>query len=222
MIKALLFDFNGTLDVMQEERILALQDVIEKVRTDISGNRSRELAKEVLVAIERIDVKDPTEPMEDIFSEALEETLSSGELKDKDSKELYQLYRNRREEYRDIEETFVEVADQLADKYRLFILSHAHREDIEKTLKDKGLLQYFEHIYLTRERGLRKPNTEIFPEILEENNLNPEECVMIGDDSLLDLFPAKIVGLHTLLFSRFVDATIDDYTSLEEAVDSFS
>lgn len=221
MIEALLFDFNGTLDLIQEERVRALEDVIEEIDPKTPPERYRELTEEVLVSIERIDVKDPSKPMSEIVSQALKETVD-GELNEGDSEDLYEIYEESRKVYRDIEGSFVEVVEELAEKYRLFILSHARREDIENLLGKKNLLEYFENVYITREYGLRKPDTEIYKKILDEENLQPEECVMIGDDSLLDLLPAKVAGLHTILFSRFVDDIISDYSSLEEAVGSLS
>ncbi len=48
---------------------------------------------------------------------------------------------------------------------------------------------------------LRKPNVNIFEQVIKENNLNPEETLFI-DDSPQHIAGAKKAGLHTLLMDR--------------------
>ncbi|WP_369809988.1 HAD family hydrolase [Gracilibacillus caseinilyticus] len=45
-------------------------------------------------------------------------------------------------------------------------------------------------------------------------NLKPKECMMIGNDYLKDIVPAKAVGLHTILF------TDDENTKIEKCSDA--
>ena len=48
---------------------------------------------------------------------------------------------------------------------------------------------------------LRKPNTNIFEQVLKENNLDPAETLFI-DDSPQHLVGAQKAGLHTLLMTE--------------------
>ncbi|MNY73745.1 Alpha-D-glucose-1-phosphate phosphatase YihX [compost metagenome] len=48
---------------------------------------------------------------------------------------------------------------------------------------------------------LRKPNVEIFEQVIKENNLDPGETLFI-DDSPQHIEGAKLAGLHTLLMTK--------------------
>ena len=47
-----------------------------------------------------------------------------------------------------------------------------------------------------------KTNPKMLSKILKENNLNPEDCVVIGDSLESDIFPAKNAGIKTVLVDR--------------------
>lgn len=95
----------------------------------------------------------------------------------------------------------------IKEKYRTFLLSNnndIHYEWIINYLKnDFGIDNYdtfFEKAYFSQHMKLRKPNTQIFNQVLEENNLNPAETLFI-DDSPQHIEGAKKVGLNTLLMT---------------------
>ncbi|MFB6089293.1 MAG: HAD family hydrolase [Candidatus Aenigmatarchaeota archaeon] len=218
MIRALIFDVNGTLDTMQEERIRALREVVGKLKPSLSDKGNRKTAEELLVAVEREDVKNASRPMKDIVRDALQDTFKESELEGHDLEELYELYSEARKKYESIDETFLNIIEDLKEKYKIFVLSQAGGEYIDRMLEEYDIHEVFDGIYNTREFK-RKPNIEIYEKILEENDLKAGECVMIGDDSLLDLFPAKIAGLKTLLFSRYVDGAVSDYGDFKEIIE---
>ena len=104
----------------------------------------------------------------------------------------------------------------LAEKYRMFLFSNTnsiHINEVYNILKrDCGvndLNQYFERIYLSNELGLRKPKSEGFKFILEDNQLNANETLFI-DDSLQHVEGAKKVGLN----AKWLDLEKEDITIL--------
>ncbi|KQC00710.1 HAD family phosphatase [Pedobacter sp. Hv1] len=91
------------------------------------------------------------------------------------------------------------------EKYRTFLLSNnneIHYNWIVNYLqKEFGLdnyNQHFEKAYFSQQMRLRKPNTNIFEQVIKENNLNPAETLFI-DDSPQHIEGAKKAGLHALL-----------------------
>lgn len=91
------------------------------------------------------------------------------------------------------------------EKYRTFLLSNnneIHYDWIINYLqKEFGIANYdqhFEKAYFSQQMHLRKPNTNIFEQVIKENNLNPTETLFI-DDSPQHIAGAKKAGLHTLL-----------------------
>ena len=93
-------------------------------------------------------------------------------------------------------------------KYRTFLLSNSneiHYDWIMKYIgKEFSLANYddhFERVYFSQQMKLRKPNQEIFQQVLTENNLRPEETLFI-DDSPQHLEGAKKLGIQTLLMTE--------------------
>lgn len=94
------------------------------------------------------------------------------------------------------------------EKYRTFLLSNnneTHYNYIVDYLKrefnmpdNSGL---FEKAYYSQHMFLRKPNVEIFEQVIRENNLNPAETLFI-DDSPQHIEGAKLAGLNTLLMTK--------------------
>lgn len=55
----------------------------------------------------------------------------------------------------------------------------------------------FDKVYYSYEIGLRKPNKDIYEFVLQDNNLQPHECLFI-DDMKANLNGAGTVGMHTI------------------------
>ena len=82
--------------------------------------------------------------------------------------------------------------------FRLWLLSNAQRVFTEYELRHLGLDTQFDGIYISSDYGCRKPDTRIFQALLKERNLQPEKCLMIGNDRYTDIAGAKAAGLDTL------------------------
>ncbi len=100
-----------------------------------------------------------------------------------------------------------ELLLKLKNKYRTFLLSNIneiHLKYINSYLKTKFGLEgndgFFEKIYYSPLVGKRKPNKEIFEQVLQENNLIKEETLFI-DDSPQHLKTATDIGINTYLMT---------------------
>lgn len=96
---------------------------------------------------------------------------------------------------------------KLKQKYRTFLLSNIneiHLDFILNYLKNTFGLDsndgFFEKVYYSHLVGKRKPNADIFEQVLSENNLLPEETLFI-DDSPQHLKTAKDLGINTYLMT---------------------
>lgn len=85
-------------------------------------------------------------------------------------------------------------------KYRLFLLSNTNDLHISWIQNNWGVELYkefkncFEQFYLTHEINLRKPNTNIYKFVLNENNLVAEQTLFI-DDTKENTDAAKSLGI---------------------------
>jgi putative hydrolase of the HAD superfamily len=98
-----------------------------------------------------------------------------------------------------------DVLLEMKAKYRTFLLSNnnaIHYDWIIKHIKENYNINnydnYFEKAYFSHLMELRKPNVNIFEQVIKENNLNPSETLFI-DDSPQHIEGAKKAGLNTLL-----------------------
>ncbi len=81
---------------------------------------------------------------------------------------------------------------------RLWLLSNAQQVFTACELRYLGLGEMFDGVYLSSACGCRKPDVRFFRALMEEQHLNPEECLMIGNDRETDIAGAKAAGLATL------------------------
>jgi len=214
MIRVVLFDFNGVLDKINEERIRAIEDVVEDIDVNLKKH-----AAEVLVDIEMFDKYNPSDTMKNIVTKAFAKFLEKKEIKNYDAEKLSDKYTKAREKYKGIQGKTENVLKYLKSKgMKLFIVSHSKKADIMHLFMKHNISDnFFDAIYSTQDLGLKKPNMEILEKIIKENNLKPESCIFIGDNIIEDMLPAKAIGMKTVLISDFVDdfiSNIDDIRKL--------
>ncbi len=82
--------------------------------------------------------------------------------------------------------------------FRLWLLSNAQRSFTAYELRQLGLGDQFHGIYLSSDHGCRKPDIRFYQALLNEQQLDPKKCLMIGNDRETDIAGAKAVGLATL------------------------
>lgn len=82
--------------------------------------------------------------------------------------------------------------------FRLWLLSNAQRAFTAYELRYLGLTDQFDGIYLSSDYQCRKPDVRFFRALLEEQGLDPQKCLMIGNDRETDIAGAQAAGLSTL------------------------
>jgi FMN phosphatase YigB (HAD superfamily) len=100
-----------------------------------------------------------------------------------------------------------ELLLDLKTRYRTFLLSNIndiHYDYIMNYLKSdfgfEGNDHLFEKTYYSHLMGKRKPNAEIFEQVLNENKLDPAETLFI-DDSPQNIAGAQNLGIQTYLMT---------------------
>lgn len=110
-----------------------------------------------------------------------------------------QLFRICSIEYVKLYPNVLEALAMLREKgYRLWLLSNAQRVFTEYELRHLGLGEQLDGIYISSDYGCRKPDSRFFRALMEEQQLDTEHCLMIGNDRDTDIAGAKAAGLDTL------------------------
>ena len=84
-----------------------------------------------------------------------------------------------------------------AKGYRLWLLSNAQEAFTRYELRHLELLDAFDGVYISSCFGCRKPDVRFFRALLDEQKLDPRQCLMIGNDRETDIAGAKAAGLAT-------------------------
>lgn len=107
----------------------------------------------------------------------------------------------------DIPPQKIDMLIEAGEEHRTFLLSntnHIHTLKFTKTFLEtsgREIGSFFEKVYYSFRMGKRKPDADIFEQVLQDNELVPEETLMI-DDSLPNIETAKQLGMQTLHVER--------------------
>lgn len=96
---------------------------------------------------------------------------------------------------------YVPLLRQLSEKYDLVLLSNTNPIHWEFLLSGaQTLFEPFHHLFLSFEMGYRKPEPQMFEQVLKWRNWSPENCLFF-DDTPANLDIAAKLGIQT----RFVE-----------------
>lgn len=100
--------------------------------------------------------------------------------------------------------------------YKLILLSNTNENHINY-IKDRvpfyeDFKNCFDAFYLSHEIGMRKPNPDIFEFVLDEHDLEPEDCLFI-DDTPENIETASRLGFHTWNIEPTREDIIDLFTT---------
>lgn len=103
-----------------------------------------------------------------------------------------------------LEEESVPILDWLkSNNYRIGLISNASdTNDVYALLDQFDLTNYFEHIVISAEFGLRKPHRDIFFHSMDLFGVTPQLCAMVGDRMDMDILGAKNAGITSIWITR--------------------
>lgn len=95
---------------------------------------------------------------------------------------------------------------------KIFLLSNAQRAYTEKELKDLGLSDKFDDIFISSDKQIKKPQKEFLELLIKENGLSVDKCVMIGNDIFSDVGVAVKNGMASIFLNTngYSDKKLDE------------
>lgn len=107
----------------------------------------------------------------------------------------------------------LQLLSALKSNYRIFLLSNTNETHIAQLESDlykehgyNNLEPFFEKVYYSCRIGMRKPDSEIFEFVLNQNNLKAAETVFV-DDSPQHIAGAVKTGIQSYLLSKDKDVS---------------
>lgn len=183
-IKAIIWDWNGTL----------LNDVdicIDCINKVLAKRRKKLLDKELYLEIFTFPVKDYYEAAGFDFSKE-EFDVPAMEF----INEYYQAIDNA-----NLHDEVIDVLNHFkTNGFKQYVLSAMEHENLLKSMKEKGIYDYFIHINGI-DNHYAHSKVEMGESLIKQINLKPDEILMIGD-TLHDMEVAEALGINCLLIAN--------------------
>jgi len=212
IIKAILFDVNGTLididtDEANEEIYRGISHVLTYQGISMHRWEVRDEYYRIMEAQRKASQeKYPEFNVVDLFRQLLNRrpsaprTIALGKLEwlPVFLAEAYRgLSRNRLQLYPGV----LDVLNDLRRRYKLAAISDAQSTWCLPEMRAVGIDGYFAPIIVSGDFGYRKPDPRLFAAALTALRVAPENVLFVGNDMLRDVYGAGQLGIKTVFFS---------------------
>ncbi len=128
----------------------------------------------------------------------------------------------------------LDTVSKLSHSYKLAIIADTGLTPghvLRRVMANDTILSFFESFAFSNETLYTKPHPELFLQVLDELEVDPDEAVHVGDLAEMDVKGARSVGMKTILFSQNdnpfrteteADACIDDLKKIPAVLGMFS
>ena len=105
---------------------------------------------------------------------------------------------------------------------RIGLISNCYSEEVGP-IKESELYPYFDVACLSYEVGMKKPDEKIYLRCMEELDVEPEECLYVGDGGSNELEGANKLGIRALQATWYMlDENSDEYLERVRGKDKFA
>lgn len=94
-----------------------------------------------------------------------------------------------------------DVLKYLGDKYHLHIITNGFKDIQQIKMTASNLHGYFKEVVTSECCGYKKPDKRMFEHALERIQVDPSECIMVGDNYECDIEGARAAGIDQVFFN---------------------
>ena len=185
MLKRIIFDLDNTLISWKEEYDEAAKKTLEECHITIEDQTLSKLKKGYQENLTKTTIENMTNYFNRLYNQNVDDSLIKCWLKHLGSMS-------------EEDEELISTLSYLHQKYELVVLTNWFHISQYNRLKKAQIVDYFEEIISGEE--IMKPNKKAFEKAMGARL--PEECLMIGDNYLIDIKPAEELGMSTYLISE--------------------
>lgn len=111
--------------------------------------------------------------------------------------EMCRLFRETSTEYIRLYPWTLPMLEKLKKEGRkVVLLSNAQRVFTAPELEKLDIVKYFDRIFISSDKGVKKPNPVFFNAMLTECGFDAADCLMVGNDETCDIGGAHKAGMH--------------------------
>lgn len=219
--KAVLFDLDGTLLPMDNDEFTRAYFDSLALNMQKNGYEPQEFIKAVWSGVKKTLVNDGSDINENVFWNEFIRIFGQSTVEHKPLFEEY--YKNEYQSLKSIcnkNNKVKNIVKQLKIKgVKLVVATNPlfPKTAIESRIRWAGLEPSdFIHITTYDKSSYCKPNPLYYKEIVEKINLEPRECVMVGND-VLDDMSAESIGIKVFLLTNYlINKSSADLSSYEK------
>lgn len=101
---------------------------------------------------------------------------------------------------------------------KIFLLSNAQSIFTVHELRQLGIYDFFDGIYISSDYGVKKPDIRFFNILIEKERLVPKECIMIGNDRNADIAGALSAGMGTFYIHSNLSPDVSPAVSADHEI----
>lgn len=188
MIRAVIFDFDGTMSNRQENAYGVFSAYFRPFFPKMNDAEYEALLQDMMLYDCNGTI--PTEARLTQFMEKYGKDMPEGFVEDFASYYTYHMW-----EYTVLKEDTLEVLEKLKGRYKLGLLSNGDSLSQYAKIKAMDIMKYFDETIVSEDVGVGKPDPRIFEIMAEKLDVNCNECVMVGDVFSTDILGAINAGV---------------------------
>lgn len=197
MIKAVIFDYGGTLAESKTPWDIVSEKAVKRLSIDNVDVKAIDFQNAVMDTVEwrrTIHMEGKEVDSHEFFNHALG-ILGHSTVRDTTDELEMIVYESSETEWLADLETLL---SSLSKNYKLALLSNAWLEAPRQILRDKGYGRWFDVMVCSYDIGIPKPDPRIFQHTLSLLDVEASEAVMIGDSIKADIKGAINAGLKAV------------------------
>lgn len=186
MIKAIIFDFDGTLSNRQRNAYNVFKDYLRPYFKDFDKFEFEAVLQDFLT--------DDANGTFDVHTRMIPFLKKYGKYFPEDFEEVFtKFYYDNMYRYCELKPETREVLEVLKaqGKYKLAILSNGQSKSQHDKIDYVDITKYMDEVLVSGDIGINKPDKRVFEYLADKLNVKLEECVYVGD-----VFSSDILGAH--------------------------
>lgn len=186
MIKAIIFDFDGTLSNRQRNAYNVFKDYLRPYFKDFDKFEYEAVLQDFLT--------DDANGTFDVHTRMIPFLKKYGKYFPEDFEEVFtKFYYDNMYRFCELKPETREVLEVLkaSGKYKLAILSNGQSKSQHDKIDYVDITKYMDEVLVSGDIGINKPDKRIFEYMANQLGVKCEECVFVGD-----VFSSDIVGAH--------------------------